>query len=49
MDKEELQAPEPVSKTDTKLSECNHLAGSWVPVTLLDKSWNYCPKCGEKL
>ena len=45
-----LDATENLKSSDLKTGvECDHLAGRWVPVTLLDKSWPYCPKCGEKL
>ena len=45
--------PEPVSETDPKLEECDHVVGSWIPVVMKDdETWlefTYCPKCGEKL
>ena len=45
-----LKVPEDQAEVQDKLDQtCDHLADRWVPVTLLDKSWNYCPKCGEKL
>ena len=39
--------PEPVSKTDPKLPECDH-AGHF-SVLYKNIGYAYCPKCGEKL